>query len=126
MPLKARMTKAEMAKTPHSARRQRFQTSLRAGSLGFCALALWTAPATADNSGRASRANACAQLGEGFRPIEGVDGCFRIGGHVRVETGIMRGAASLSRQPDGPAPAGFGGPFGGRLRAAPMPQAFPR
>lgn len=94
--------------------------SFWAGPLGVCALVMLVAPAGATE--RMARAGACAHLGDGFRPIEGVDGCFRIGGHVRVEAGVMRGAGSLSRAPDGPAPAGFSG----RLRAAPAPHAFPR
>ena len=101
------------------------ELSVWAGTLGMCALALFVAPAAASERAN-GRASGCSHLGEGFRPIEGVDGCFRIGGHVRVEAGVMRGAGSLSRVPDGPAPAGFGGPFGGRLRASPAPQAIPR
>lgn len=94
--------------------------SLWVGSLGVCALAMLAAPAGAAD--RTVRAGACAHLGDGFRPIEGVDGCFRIGGHVRVEAGVMRGAGSLSRTSEGPAPAGFTG----RLRAAPVPHTLSR
>jgi hypothetical protein len=74
-----------------------------------------TAARASDPSTRIPRSGNCSALGQGFVAMQGVDGCLRVGGHVRVEAQVMRGAASLGAglpgataySGDGPAPAGM-------------------
>jgi len=74
----------------------------------------------------------CASAGDGFVSSEGVDGCFRAGTHVRVESQVMQGAARLTGalpfSGDGAAPAAMRSDSGAttRLRMHPTPDVFAR
>ncbi|MDE2579573.1 MAG: porin [Hyphomicrobiales bacterium] len=50
-----------------------------------------------------ARGNPCSSYGEGFAPMQGVDGCFRVGGHIRVDATVMRGRATLDGGASSPA-----------------------
>ena len=69
----------------------------------------------------------CASAGEGFVSSDGVDGCFRAGSHVRVDSQVMQGAArmtgALPFTGEGAAPAAMRSDVGAttRLRMRPSP-----
>lgn len=51
--------------------------------------------APAARLGGAQQDAACAAFGPGFRKIEGSDTCVKIGGSVRVETGLNSSGSSF-------------------------------
>ena len=84
---------------------------------------------------RNDRFDPCAAIGTGFVQVAGSETCVRVGGHVRVDVGVMSGTASLggsglgSRSNDGPSSASYRGDEDAtgsnrsapaRLRAMPM------
>ena len=87
---------------------------------------------------RNGRFDPCAAIGPGFVQVAGSETCVRVGGHVRVDVGVMSGTASLggsglgSRSNDGPSSAsyrnddvtGSNRAAPARLRAMPMPMGI--
>ena len=83
----------------------------RLSGVSFLALSALTASAVASDRlvGSASGSR-CASAGDGLVSPQGIDNCLRMGGHVRVESRVMQGNASLGSglpgmAEDGPAPA---------------------
>jgi hypothetical protein len=70
--------------------------------LSALAFLLWGASASAQTSDQRRR---CAHLGEGFVPVEGSNGCVRIGDHVRVDIPDARAFDMTPLTHDGPQPA---------------------
>lgn len=104
---------------------RRAQAALRLWSVSLLAVSALVSGAQAGDrpSGRDPR---CIAAGEGLSAIEGVDGCFRPGTHVRVERQVMQGAARMSGalpySTDGAAPAALRSDAGTtRLRMRPLP-----
>lgn len=99
---KAEKRKAENHGAPLS-------TLLRLSGLSLLALGALNAAAQAgDERPKNGRSVNCAALGAGFIPLEGMDGCFKVGGHVRVDAQVMRGTGSLGTLPPPPGVYGDG------------------
>ena len=69
-------------------------------------------------------AGGCMSYSADSATISGADGCLNVGRHVRVESQVMQGAASLGSgfvapPSDGPRPAGLRAEGATRMRAGP-------
>ncbi len=84
------------------------RTVLRSTGGSFLALAVFASVAAAGERVTAHDPR-CAAAGEGYVSTQGLDGCFKAGSHVRVESQVMQGSARMSGAlpfaSDGAAPA---------------------
>jgi hypothetical protein len=99
----------------------------RLSGVSLLALSALTVSAVAsDRVVAAASGTRCSAPGEGFVSPQGIDNCLRTGGHVRVESRVMQGNASLGAglpgvADYGPAPAAMrsGSPTRQRMQVDP-------